>query len=207
MRSPVTDGRWRGRSAWLTFGLALLVGLVAAGITWGVVASQKAQYESVATLAIDQPRAIAASGDAGVISKLSSLRLKYAGLVTTQAFAAPLAQGLSGADPIRVRNALFARVPGNSLLLQVGAQGHDRQAARSIADAAANSLVSYVQDEQQKAGIPTAQQFTFTVVTPAAAARKISPTNRKIAGATALAGLLGFAVVVAALSLRSRDEA
>ena len=198
------DGR-TNRRGWLPVGLALLVGVIAAVVAGAVVATQKAQYDSVATMAIDQPRALAASGDAGIVSKLTALRSKYSGLVTTQVFAQPIADDL-GLDVGLVRSRLFARTPTNSLLIQVGAQSQQRDTSRGLAQAASKALTEYVEEEQVAAGVPKDARFTITEVSPASPAVKVSPTTKRIAAAAGLAGLVAFAAVFAALSLRARDD-
>jgi len=192
--------RWVAAAA-----LAVVVGVVAAVVAAAIVASGQVKYQSVATMAIDQPRAIAASGDAGVVSKLSTLRTKYTGLARTQIFDQPIADKL-GVNVNLVRSELFASAPANSLLIQIGAVTADRTASQRLAEAASSALTDYVQKEQQDAHIPAASQFTITEVTPAGPGIKVSPTRRRTLGAAGLAGLLGFAAVFAALSVRARDD-
>jgi capsular polysaccharide biosynthesis protein len=183
----------------------VIVGIVAAVVAAVVVASGQVKYQSVATMAIDQPRAIAASGDAGVVSKLSTLREKYTGLARTQVFDQPIADKL-GVNVNAVRAQLFASAPANSLLIQIGAVTGNRAMSQRLAEAASSALTDYVQNEQQNAHIPSASQFTITEVTPAGPGVKVSPTRRRMVGAAGLAGLLGFAAVFAALSVRARDD-
>ncbi len=202
----VLSSRWAVRHRTLLLvSLALVVGVVAAAVAAAAVAAQPAKYQSVATMAIDQPRAIAASGDAGVVAKLSALRSKYTGLVTTQVFAEPIAQRL-GLNPNYVRSKLFAQEPVNSLLIRVGAQTGNRAQSHTLAEAAATELNQYVQNEQEQAAVPKAEVFTITEVSPAGVGAKVSPTKKRIAAAGGLAGLLVFAAVFAALSLRGRGD-
>lgn len=206
MSAPREWGRRLMGQRWVVAaGLALIVGIVAAVLAAVVVASGQVKYQSVATMAIDQPRAIAASGDAGVVSKLSALRTKYTGLVTTQTFAQPIADKLN-ANVNAVRGQLFARAPENSLLIQVGAVTANRTTSQTLADAAASALTDFVNNEQEAARIPDVNRFTITQVTPAGIGIKVSPTRKRIVGAAGLAGLLGFAAVFAALSVRARDD-
>lgn len=156
-------------------------------------------------MAIDQPRAIAASGDAGVIAKLTALRTKYSALVTTQLFAMPVAQQLS-LNPGVVQGALFADTPPNSLIIRVGARTGSGDRSRTLAEAAAAGLTKYVQDEQLRAGVPDGDRFTIDEVSPAGPAVKVSPTRKRVLAAAGLAGLLAFAAVFAALSLRRRED-
>lgn len=195
----------RRRPGWVWFALALVLGAVAAGIAGLTVAAEKVKYESVAALAVDQPRAIAVSGDAGVVDKLSALRYKYAGLLTTQTFAEPVATQLH-ATVGQVRGALFATTPGNSLIMNVGARTTSAATSQAVAQTAADALVRYVQNEQTSAGIKPDLQFTMTVVTPADPGQKISPTFKRELGAAGLAGLVVFAAVLAVVAIRTREE-
>jgi capsular polysaccharide biosynthesis protein len=185
--------------------LAVVVGLVAGLAAAAAVAVQPAKYASAATMAIDQPRAIAASGDAGVVAKLAALRTKYAGLVTTQIFATPIGQKL-GLPAAYVRSQLYAQLPENSLLIVVGSETASADQAQALASAASSALTQYVADEQRAAGIPEANWFTIKEVTPAYPGVKVAPSRKKIAAAGGLAALLGFAATFAALSLRRRED-
>ncbi len=184
-------------------GVALcgVVALVVAGVAALIVWLRPDVYQSTAVLSIDQPRAIAASADAGVIDKLSRLRLKYAGLVSTEAFAAPVAAhfGTSSAD---VSRELFAKPVGDSLLLQVGAQAPDKSSARQLAGAAAEALVEYVHHEETSNHIPGGERFSFSLVSAAEDGQHISPSGKSIAGAGALAGVVALGAGLALVSLR-----
>jgi hypothetical protein len=197
-------GLARSRTGWRVYVAALVLGVVAAVAAGVVVGLRTDKYESVAALAIDQPRAIAASADAGVVSKLSSLRLKYTGLVATQEFADRL-DGQAGLPAGAIKSALFGRASGGSLILEIGARTTSLATSHTLAQAAADELVRYVQDEQQSAGIPALQQFTMRVVTPASAGRRVVPTLKQEVGAAGLAGLVVFAAVLAVAAIRDRD--
>jgi len=192
--------RWFSAAA-----LAVIVGIVAAVVAAVIVAGEQVKYRSTATMAIDQPRAIAASGDAGVVSKLSTLREKYTGLARTQVFDQPIADKLN-LNVNAVRAQLFATAPASSLLIQIGAVTGNRALSQRLAEAASSALTDYVQKEQQDAKIPAENRFTITEVTPAGVGIKVSPTRKRTLGAAGLAGLLGFAAVFAALSVRARDD-
>ena len=69
----------------------------------------------------------------------------------------------------------------SSLLLVLGARGSDAAQTKTIATAAADHLVKFARDEQDNEGIPTAEQVTFAVVTPAADPTKISPKDSRVA--------------------------
>lgn len=197
-RPTTGDGR-RGRRSLLrtllVLAVALALGLVAGGVSAFAVSKTTPTYQSQALLEIDQPRAIAASGDDGVVAKLGRLRFKYAGLVRTQVFSGPVSQQL-GVPQGAVGSALFALADQQSLLLAVGARTHSADRARLIAQAASQYLTSYVRDEQTRDGIPEAQQITFSIATPAGAAHQIAPTRRR----EVLVALFAFLFVAGAVS-------
>jgi len=166
-----------------------------------IVAGRGKTYESQATLAINQTRAIQVSPDPGVIAKLAALRFKYSGLLTTAALQDPIAKQLA-LPPADVRGHLTAKVPTtNSLLMQVVGSSPSRTVAQRIAQGAADYLVSYVQQEQAGAHIPSTQRFSFTVVTPAIGAAQTSPTHKLEAGAAGLAAVVGFGISLSVLTL------
>jgi capsular polysaccharide biosynthesis protein len=170
----------------------LVVGLIVGAVAAYAVHQGTPTYQSQALLEIDQAHALANSPDDGVVAKLSRLRYKYAGLIRTQVFATPVASGL-GLPPGAVVGALYAGVDPNSLLLAIGARSSDRARAESIAGAAAQGLVDYARSEQTAAQIPAALQVTFSIVTPAGPAAKVSPTRRRVE----LVGLGAFLFVAA----------
>lgn len=183
--------------------LAIPVALVLAAVGAAAVLAGAPMYQSSATLIIDQPRAIAASGDGSVIDKLSRLRYKYSGLVDTERITVPVAQQ-TGVPERTVAKALYATVDPLSLLLVIGARGTNATQVRRLASAAANELVSYVQQEQAAAQIPATNRFTFAVVVPVQDVTKISPTSSR-AGAVAVAlGLIGLGGTLAATALLRR---
>lgn len=171
--------------------IALAVSVLAGGLTAYYEYTRPAVYQSSSTLLIDQVPAIAASGDDGILAKLSRLRFKYAGIVTTEAFAAPVAQ--QAGLPVGVVHA--ALVPGadaTSLLLTISARTGSAPRSRLIAQIAAEQMVTYVQTEQVAAKIPAAQQVTFSVVSPAGAAARVAPNHRR----AELVGVLVFLAVM-----------
>lgn len=183
--------------------IAVPIALLLAAIGAAVVLAGTPTYQSSATLVIDQPRAIAASGDASVIDKLSRLRYKYSGLVDTERITLPVAKQ-TGVPVDTVAKALYAEVDPLSLLLVVGARSTDASRSRSLAAAAASEVVAYVQQEQQTASIPPNERFTFAVVIPVMKVQKISPTSAR-AGAVAVAlGLVGLGGTLGAVELARR---
>jgi len=193
---------------WLRTAVIILVALfvgavVGGGSAYGIHRSTKT-FQSQALLEIDQPQAIAASGDEGVVAKLGRLRFKYAGLVRTQVFSGPVAQQL-GLPQGLVASSLYALADQQSLLLAIGARTHNADQARLIAQAASQYLTSYVRDEQNRNSIPEAQQVTFSIATPAGAARQVAPTRRRevLVGAFVFIFVTGL---VAGLALVGRRD-
>jgi capsular polysaccharide biosynthesis protein len=160
------------------------LGALAAGLIVGVLAafatrSTTPTFQSQALLEIDQPHALAVSADDGVIAKLSRLRFKYAGLLRTQTFAEPIATKL--ALPVGlVANALYSGVDPETLVIAIGAKTHNRDQTQKIAIAGAQELINYTKREQAKLNIPVADEVSFTLVTPASPAVKVSPTHKRI---------------------------
>jgi capsular polysaccharide biosynthesis protein len=177
---PVTRGLGVSRR-YLTL---LVLGAVGAGLVVGLLAGLATKhttptFQSQALLEIDQPHALAVSADDGVIAKLSRLRFKYAGLLRTQTFAQPIATKLNLPVAV-VANALYAGVDQETLVMGVGAKTHNREQTQEIAVAGAQELIDYTQREQSKLKIPVVDQVSFSIVTPASPAAKISPTHQRI---------------------------
>jgi capsular polysaccharide biosynthesis protein len=175
----------------------LVAGALAAGLLVGLLAALATKhttptFQSQALLEIDQPHALAVSADDGVIAKLSRLRFKYAGLLRTQTFAAPIAKKL--ALPVgQVTNALYAGVDPETLVIGVGAKAHNREQTQAIAVAGAQELITYTHREQSRLQIPAVDEVSFTLVTPASPAVKVSPSHQRIV----LVGLGAFLFVTA----------
>jgi capsular polysaccharide biosynthesis protein len=177
--------------------MALVVGILAGGFTAYYEYTRPATYQSGVVLLIDQTSALSTGADVGVVTKLSQLRIKYAGIVRTQVFAQPVADA-TGLPIGLVHHALKASVDPTSLLLGISATTKDPAQAKTIAEAAGNELVSYTQQEQDAVNVPKKLQVTFTVVTPAGDAVRVTPdrSRAKLVGlfvflAITLAGLLG----------------
>jgi len=197
--------RWGAPRQWLAFVLALVLGAIAALVAAFVVHQQPATYQSSSAIAVDQLRPLVLAGDAGIVSKLVTLRYKYTGYVTTLDFADTVAT--STRLPVKtVHAALFAAAPPNSLILQVGASTHDAARSQKIAGAAADALVAHVKAEQTAAGIKPDVQVTMKVVTPATHGVQTSPTRKKEVGAAGVAGLVVVAAVLSVAALRTRED-
>jgi hypothetical protein len=137
--------------------LAVIVG----GIVAAFAASGTPHFESRASILFDQPNAVGASGDEGVILKLMRLRIKYADLVATDPLVTPTAEAL-GVPPSAVRGRVRAVLPPQSLLLHVIARGGSPEDARALAAASASSLRAYAADEQKT--LPPNERIVLTVV-------------------------------------------
>jgi tyrosine-protein kinase len=195
-----------GLPVWKLISFRQLVAAVVAGVFVGGLAAllmvtSPPTYQSQAALLIDQPRAIAASGDAGVVAKLSNLRLKYVGIVATSRIAGPAA-ARAGVPAARARADLSAAASPNSLLLVVIARDENGALVQRLAQAAAQQLVRDVDDEQNRYKIPPAQRFFFSIVTPASPAVKVEPTDKRVAAVSLVSGALAAAVVLTAFVLR-----
>jgi uncharacterized protein involved in exopolysaccharide biosynthesis len=182
----------------------VVVGLVVAIALGVLLARGTPTYQSTALLSIDEPLALAASDDAGVIDKLSRLRAKYVGLVATTRIREPVAASL--AVPVGDLH-LSASAPAQNLLIQASATSPRRADAHRTADALAAELVSYVADEQRSEAIPAARQVQLAIVQPADTPTRITPrTSRVLGGAVLGGGVAGLAAagVAAALGLGRR---
>jgi hypothetical protein len=188
----VTDTHPR-RPGPLTFLLAALAAVLAAGVTGLAVRGGATTFTSTALLTIDQPQAVAAAGDGGVLDKLSKLRFKYVGLVPTDRLAEPVAARLK--VPVgSVRGHLAAFIRPTDLLLRVSCSETTAEPARTCADALGASLVAYVVKEQTP--IPPAQRIVMTQVQPAGFPARTGPHRSRSVGLAALAAALAAAVVL-----------
>ena len=173
----------------------LITGAIVAGVVVGLAGAYATRhttptFQSQALLEIDQPHAVAVSVDDGVIAKLSRLRFKYAGLLRTQTLALPVAQKTN--LPLgEVASAIFVNVDPDTLVLSVGARTHNRDDTLKIAAATAQELIDYTKREQASLKVPATSQITWTLVTPATPAVKISPTEQR----SVLVGLGAFVFV------------
>lgn len=150
-------------------------------------------WRSTAVLSIDQPRALAASDDAGIIDKLSRLRFKYVGLVGTDRLAVPVAKRLG--EPVQqVRGRLSAEAQLTDLLVRVSGTDDTRAGARRTTEALAAELLAQVKAEQAATGAPPAAQVQLSVVQGAVAQEQIAPGRTRSLAAAVLQGLLAGAL-------------
>jgi len=193
-------GSRRQRVVRSPFTILAIVSLAGAALAGALTAyyeyTRPSVYQSASALLIDQAPAIAASGDEGVLAKLSRLRFKYAGIATTEAFDAQVAQQ-SGLSPGAVHAALAPFADQTSLLLTLVARTGSAERSKLIAQVAAQQMVTYAQTEQTAANIPAAQQVTFTVLSPASSGVLVAPDHRR----AELVGVLVFVAILVAVFL------
>lgn len=169
--------------------LALLTAVLVAGTVLAAGLSSTPTYASTAVLSIDQPFALAASDDAGVIDKLSRLRFKYVGLIATDRVATPVAKRL--ALPVtEVRGRLQGSAQLQDLLLQATGTASSAAQARRTANALAAVLQAQVAAEQKALAIPADRQLQLVVVQPALSATQVAPSRARALALAVLAGLL-----------------
>ena len=208
-RQPASVSTAQRRRANGPIAALLLAVLVCAILAGAYVAyyqtNRPAVYRSTATLLIDQPPALFATGNEGVIGKLAELRIKYTSLVPSHEFAVPVAQQ-AGLPLGKVQGSMSAVADLNTLLITLSAQSSSPTNARTIAQTAATYLSHYIANEQSALGVKTKDQVTLTVVTPAGAGIKQGPSNRKavLEGAAAFAGVAVVGVFIADLARRRR---
>jgi capsular polysaccharide biosynthesis protein len=190
---PYDDPSPRGLGVLAVF-FAVLVGLIAASLGYLAVDRRQPSYLSTAAVLLDQPTAIAASQDSGVVDKLSRLRFKYAAILRSDAVVDQVAAQL-GLEPGVVAGAIVSRGDTGSMLLFVGGRSSTRQEAVRLANGLANGLADYVTKEQAATGLPPEKRLVLTIVAPARGAQQILPTDRQ-KGVTATGAGLGAAAAV-----------
>jgi hypothetical protein len=181
--------------------VALAVGLVCAGLGYANVMRQPALYQSSAVMLMDQPLAVT-KGDSGVVVKLNLLRAKYAALVLTSEIIVPAAReaGLSVGE---VRAAQRPLYPANSLTMTPIARSADPRKAQKIAQATADTLSQYVQDEQAATGLPAIERLSLRIVQNAGLGGKVSPVSQRARQIAAVSAAAGVLLSYVALQLRS----
>lgn len=173
-----------------------LVAAVLGGAVGDLVVEQRpAVYAAQSAVTLDQPLTISQSQDAGVVDKLSRLRLKYAGVLRSDQVVGAVATATAQSAGT-VRGALFTGQDPDSLILFIGARGSSPRLALSLANAYAQQLQRFVQHEQTSNAIAPRDRLTLDILVPARFAAHISPTRRQ-----RLVGAVGAAVVAALLVL------
>lgn len=173
---PVTRER-RGGSPLLAVLLVLLA--LAAGVAVAALnESRPSRYASSTDLLLDQPRALTYSQNEGVVAKLSQLRFKYAGLVTTTTFARAVAADLD-VPAGKVHAALVPAVVPNTLLLRVTATTGGPETSRQIAQRAGEELQTRLAQEQEAEHVPADLRLVLTQESPAERGTAVSPSRRR----------------------------
>lgn len=183
---------------------SLVAGLLVGGVSGLALLGQGPTYTSQAVLLIDQPQAIAASGDPGVLQKLSQLRGKYAPLIDTD----PVIERGSRLGDVpekELRDHVSAVVPVNTLTLVVVGAGGSPSQARRVAHAGAAGLIAFAADEQETEGIAPDQQFEFELVATPDRTVKILPKWERVMAVAGTVWLLaGIAAYLALAAVAAR---
>ena len=197
--------RWWGFGALapLTLVIAALLVLVAAVAGYEVAARRAPTYVASAATMLDQPLTVAQSQDAGVVDKLARLRLKYAGILRSDAVV-QVAATSAGVSRDVVAATEIAHVDDGSLLLYVGASSTRSARAVRVANALANALSAYVAHEQKAAQIAPRDQVALVVIAPARHAQAVLPTQRQKLLTAFGAGLAAFVVLGGVLDVMRR---
>lgn len=162
------------RNALIAFGLALVL----AAITVGVLLARPSRYRSTALLVIDSPAQIAASADNGTIVKLTSLRYKYSAIARTSSMAEPVAERTGIPLGEVLRSTQVTPYP-DSLIVGVASTTADPARSQRIAQALADEIQTYVEQEHNRYKIPDNQRFTFSLVEPAHPGAKVEPDRQR----------------------------
>ena len=196
---------WWGFGALAPLSLAVAGALVLIAMVAGyeIAARRAPTYVASAATMLDQPLPVADSQDAGVIDKLARLRLKYAGLVRSDAVVDVAAKSAK-VPRDTVAATLIARVDQGSLLLYVGASSTRPGRAVTVANALATSLRAYVEHEQTRAQIAPRDRIELAIVAPARHAQAILPTRRQKLLTAFGAGLVAFVVLGGVLDVMRR---
>jgi hypothetical protein len=181
--------------------VAIAIGLICSGLGYFDVMRQPAQYQSTAVMLMDQPLQLT-KGDSGVVVKLNLLRAKYAALLLTSEIMAPAAKE-AGLSPGEMRGAQRPLYPQNSLTLLPIARAANPQRAQKIAQATADTLTQYVQDEQAATGLDPAERLSLRIVQNAGPGAKVSPVPSRARQVAAVSAAAGMLLAYVGLQLRS----
>ncbi|HVZ78099.1 MAG TPA: hypothetical protein VG818_08990 [Gemmatimonadaceae bacterium] len=185
--------------------VAVAIGLICAGLGYADVMRQPAEYQSTAIMLMDQPQALT-KGDSGIVVKLNLLRAKYAALITTPEIVLPAARE-SGLSAGEVRSAEHPLYPQNSLTLLPIARTSSPERAQKIAQATADALTKYVQDEQAATGLDPATRLSLRVIQNAGPGLKVSPVTQRARQVALVAAAGGMLLAYVGLQLRSARRA
>ena len=181
--------------------VAIAIGLFCAGLGYADVMRQPSQYQSSAVMLIDQPLLLT-KGDSGVVVKLNLLRAKYVALIGTSEIMVPAAKA-AGMPPGEMRAAQRPLYPPNSMTVLPIARAGNPQQAQKIAQATADALSKYVQDEQAATGLDPAERLTLRIVQNAGVGNKVSPVPQRARQVAAVSAAAGMLLAYVGLQLRS----
>lgn len=180
--------------------VGLFVGFILALVGGLSVLSGRTNYTSTAVMLINDPYKLATSGQLNEFGSLDVLRYKYSALVGTTAIAGPVA-GKTGFPVGEVMGALSTNVPANSLLMDVTATWSTPGGAEKLAQATADEITAYVNQEDDLYKIPAADRFTFQTIDHASAGSAHAPSKARAASLAIGLALLGFAIGFVATQL------
>jgi len=200
---PRAEQVWR--ALWVRPGRALRLAVVVAvvGLVAGALATlaRPTHYTSSTTLLIDDPYQLATAGQEGTVLKLDVLRIKYAGLVGTEAIAGPVAARL-GLPVSAVLQSVVPEVPEESLLLRVQASWSTPAGARRLSTAVADELHAFVAREVAATGVAEHDRYSLSVVDPATPAVAVGPSVADVATDGLGLGVLGLLAGFVGVQLR-----
>jgi hypothetical protein len=194
-----------GRLAPLSLFIAFALVAIAGGAAYQIESRHRPTYVAFSAVMLDEPLAIAASQDLGVVDKLARLRYKYVGLLRSDDVVTDAAKR-AGLSPAAISASTVGRIDGGSLLMFVGGQGFDRRTVVRVANALTAALASYITREQSIAAIAPVDRLSLLVVAPSRGASQILPTKRQKLVAAGGAALVTFVLAAAALDIIRRRE-
>ncbi len=180
--------------------LAALAAVLAAAVAVASVNRQPPVYSSAAAVLIDQPRQVLQSDAEGVVLKLNLLRQKYAALADTELIAAPVAEKLDLPEGA-VAGHVSVIPLADTLLFYVASRSPTAAQAEQVAEAVAEQLITYTNQDQDAHQIPQDQRIILTVVTRAGPAGKIEPTRKRAFNDGLSSALVALAVTYVLLQL------
>jgi capsular polysaccharide biosynthesis protein len=180
--------------------LSAFAAVLAAALAVASVNRQPPVYASAASVLIDQPRQVLQSDAEGVVLKLNLLRQKYAALADTELIAAPAAEKL-GIPEGAVAGHVTVIPIADTLLFYVASRSSAAAQAPRIAQAVAEQLITYTDQDQDAHQIPQDQRIILTIVTKAGPAAKVEPTKKRALNDALASALVALAVSYAFLQL------
>lgn len=186
------------RAHWPIFAACVVAGVAGAAL---VVALQAPQYEARATLFVSSGAAPAEPGQAYDGGLLAQQRARsYAALVSSPRVADAVAADLGATSPAAdIERRLEARVPVDTVLVEVTATAPSAEEARELAEAVTVHLPRFVRELETASGTTRPAVSLRVAGRPALPEGPVSPRRP---GYLALGLLLGLALGVAAVMLR-----